>query len=101
MKAVIADCADRYDIVVIDLPPLLSVADGLIIGRYATANFLAVKAGEQKLKELRVTVDRMHQSGIDLAGFVFNDLTRMARSYTYGRYAKPYQYAYHEKGKGK
>src|SRR5690625_3686779 len=94
LEELVGQCADDYDYVVLDVPPLLSVAEGLIIGRLASANFLIVKAGEQTLRELRVAVDRMQQNGVKLEGFVFNDLSRRAATYTYGRYANRYYTRY-------
>lgn len=85
-------CAEQYDVVVIDVPPVLAVAEGLIFSRLATANFLVIKAGVQVAKEVRIAIDRMRQNGVKLAGFVFNDLTRQVASYTYGRYANTYYY---------
>ncbi|MGH8273563.1 MAG: polysaccharide biosynthesis tyrosine autokinase [Gammaproteobacteria bacterium] len=101
LEDVLARCAADYDYVVIDVPPILSVAEGLIISRFATMNFLVVKAGEQTLRELRVALDRMQQNGVRLAGFIFNDLSRQAASYTYGRYAKRYYYSRYADGGGK
>lgn len=94
LEALIADCADKYDMVVIDLPPVLSVAEGLLAARVATANLLVVKAGVQTLREMQLTVERMRQNGISLTGFIFNDLTKHAAAYTYGRYANAYYSRY-------
>lgn len=90
---IMTKCADEYDLVVIDLPPVLSVAEGVVIARFATANFLVVKAGVQRMEELRVALDRLQQNGVRLKGFIFNDLTRVAQTYTYGRYSEGYYYA--------
>jgi tyrosine-protein kinase Etk/Wzc len=87
LEEVIEQCATRYDYLVVDVPPLLSVAEGLILGRLATGNFLIVEAGKQTLREIRITTDRMQQNGVKLEGFVFNNLSRQAAAYTYGRYA--------------
>lgn len=86
-------CSEEYDVVIVDVPPVLAVAEGLILSRHATANFLVVKAGMQSVQEVRVALDRIRQNGIKLEGFVFNDLTRQAASYTYGRYAMDHYYS--------
>ncbi len=100
LRALIDTCSDSYDLVVVDVPPVLAVAEGLLINRLATANFLVVRAGSQTLQELRLAVDRMRQNGIQPNGFVFNDLTRQAATNTYGRYAKTYYYTrYGNQGK--
>ncbi|HKI75545.1 MAG TPA: polysaccharide biosynthesis tyrosine autokinase [Pseudomonadales bacterium] len=93
MEPMLNSCAEKYDVVIIDVPPVLSVAEGLIIGRLATLNFLVIKAGEQTVQEVRLALDRSRQNGVKLAGFVFNDLTRQSASYTYGRYAVDHYYS--------
>lgn len=100
LEPLIAVCSERYDVVVIDVPPVLSVAEGLILSRLATANFLVIKAGAQGVKEVGLALDRIRQNGIKLQGFIFNDLSRQAASYTYGRYAIN-QYYSHYSSKGK
>lgn len=92
LEPMIEACAAKYDVVIIDVPPVLAVAEGLNLSRIATANFLVIKAGDQSIQEIRVAIDRFRQNGITLKGFVFNDLTRQAAAYTYGRYVKTYYY---------
>jgi tyrosine-protein kinase Etk/Wzc len=100
LKAIIRECADNYDLVIVNSPPILSTAEGVLVARVATAHLLIVRAGMQKLQEVRMAVDRMRQSGIKLEGFIFNDLSRVSQSYTYGRYARGYYFdGYAAKGK--
>lgn len=86
--------AEQYDVVIIDVPPVLSVAEGLIISRFATANFLVIKAGGQTDREIHLALERMRQNGVRVLGFVFNNMTPRAASATFGRYAAGYGYGY-------
>ncbi|HEX5314796.1 MAG TPA: polysaccharide biosynthesis tyrosine autokinase, partial [Gammaproteobacteria bacterium] len=88
------ECAALYDYVLIDVPPVLAVAEGILIARLASANFLVVKAGGQTEREIQLSLERMRQNGVRLLGFVFNDLTPRAASATFGRYYGGYGYAY-------
>lgn len=88
------ECAQAYDIVVVDVPPLLAVAEGVVISRQATANFLVVKAGAQTQREIHLALERLRHNGVKLVGFVFNDLTQRAVSATFGRYAGGSYYGY-------
>ncbi|MGH9436641.1 MAG: polysaccharide biosynthesis tyrosine autokinase, partial [Terriglobia bacterium] len=93
-NAVVEECASRYDYVIIDVPPILAVAEGILIARLASANFLVVKAGGQTEREIHLSLERMRQNGVRLLGFVFNNLTPRAASATFGRYYGGYGYAY-------
>jgi tyrosine-protein kinase Etk/Wzc len=96
-KEIVEECAARYDYVIIDVPPVLAVAEGILIARLASAN---LKAGGQTEREIQLSLERMRQNGVRLLGFVFNDLTPRAVSATFGRYyggGGDYAYAYGSK----
>lgn len=84
----------RYDLVIIDSPPILAVTDAAIIGRLASATLMVVKAGQHPARELEQSVKKLAQAGVRLKGIVFNDLpASSSRSgYGYGKYV--YQYTY-------
>ncbi|MBL3528813.1 MAG: polysaccharide biosynthesis tyrosine autokinase [gamma proteobacterium endosymbiont of Lamellibrachia anaximandri] len=62
----------HYDRVILDSPPLLDVADAVILGQHAGAALLVVKAGEHNLSELEHSVKRLWQGGVELRGIVVN-----------------------------
>lgn len=93
-SAMMMECADNYDFVLVDVPPILAVAEGLAVARLATANLLVVKAGKQTKHEIRLAMNRMQQNDAIILGFILNDLTKRAAAYSYGRYGYAYQYQY-------
>lgn len=80
-----------YDYVIIDSAPVLLVTDPTIIGRVAGTALLVVKAGDHTLREIEHSVKRLEQGGVNLRGFVFNDMPISKSRYGYGDY---YGYAY-------
>jgi tyrosine-protein kinase Etk/Wzc len=80
-----------YDYVIIDSAPVLLVTDPTIIGRLTGTALLVVKAGEHTLREIEHSVKRLEQGGVNLRGFVFNDMPISKSRYGYGDY---YGYAY-------
>lgn len=82
--AVLEEIGDGYDLVLVDLPPLLSVVDPVIAMRGTGVNLLVLKAGKHSDNEIAHSLIRLRQSGIAIAGFLLNDLTRQAASYRYG-----------------
>ena len=76
----------HYDLVLVDSPPVLALADPLVIGAHAGAVFLVVRAGVSTMREIAAAVKRFNQAGIAPAGIVFNDVKPRLSHYGY-RYA--------------
>ena len=86
----------RYDIVIIDTPPVLAVTDAAIIGGYGGTLLLVTRYGQNTLKEIAYTRQRLEQNGIDVKGVVFNGIVKKA-SNTYGYYGNYGYYNYEYK----
>ena len=95
LAALIARLAGEYDMILIDTPPLLAVADGLILGAHAGAIFITARAGLTRAAEITESLKRLARAGLSARGVLFNDF--MPRpghySYGYGQYA-PRQITY-------
>ncbi len=74
-----------YDHVVFDSPPLLSVADPVIIATAAEATLIVVRAGRTPRESLRLAVEKLTQAGVKPTGVVFNALDLHGDGY-YGAY---------------
>jgi tyrosine-protein kinase Etk/Wzc len=81
----------QYDLVLVDSPPVLALADPLVIGAHAGAVFLVVRAGRSTSREIAEAVKRLNQAGIAPAGIVFNDVKPRLSHYGY-------KYAYRHAG---
>jgi tyrosine-protein kinase Etk/Wzc len=90
-RDLIEAAAKQYDLVVIDTPPILAVTDAAIVGRLAGVTLLVLRAGQHPVREVTLALKRFAQSGVRLAGIVFNDVTRLSSGYGYG-YAYQYDY---------
>lgn len=73
-----------YDLVLIDTPPVLSVADTLVIGAHAGTIFLLTRAGESTASEINESIKRLNQAGIAPKGVLFNGLKLRPGRYGYG-----------------
>jgi tyrosine-protein kinase Etk/Wzc len=73
-----------YDLVLIDTPPVLAVADTLIIGTHAGTIFLLTRAGESTPSEINESIKRLNQAGIAPKGVLFNGLKLRPGRYGYG-----------------
>jgi tyrosine-protein kinase Etk/Wzc len=79
----------RYDVVIIDSPPVLAVTDGTALGRHAGTAFLVVRQGVTSVPQVRESIKRFVQTGIAVNGVVFNGYKGRPGNdgYGYGRYA--------------
>ena len=65
----------QYDIIVIDSPPVLSVADPLIIAPLCTGTVLVTDVRTTNRRQVRSTVDLLQRVGIKLLGVVATQVT--------------------------
>ena len=87
----------QYDIVLIDTPPVLAVADTAVIAPQAGTVFLVARTEQSTLGELQESIKRLAQAGVQVKGGIFNGLDLSKRRYGYG-YGYGYQYGYKRYG---
>ena len=75
-----------YDLVLLDPPPLLAIADALIIGAHAGAVFIVARSGQTNEAEINESIKRLNHAGISPQGVLFNDMA--PRLGTYGDYPR-------------
>lgn len=85
---------EKYEKIIIDLPPLLAAADALIISKYTDGMVLVVRAGKTERHSLKVTIENLESSDTNLLGIVINDINEKTSNYYY-------YYYYTEEGKKK
>jgi tyrosine-protein kinase Etk/Wzc len=88
----VEEVSAKYDLVIIDTPPILAVTDPAIVSAHAGSTLLVTRFGQNHVKELELTRNRFEQNGIDVKGVVFNGVVKKA-SNAYGYYGY-YNYEY-------
>lgn len=83
-----------FDILIIDAPPILAVSDAAIIGRHTGATLMVARAGKHPIREIEQAVKRLAQAGVQVKGFVFNDIDTTRQRYRYGYSGYVYRYSY-------
>jgi Mrp family chromosome partitioning ATPase len=76
---------ERYDLIIIDSPPVLPVPDALIMGRWADGAVLAARFDISRFPQVERARRQLDSAGIPILGTVINGL-RNSDSY-YGRYS--------------
>ena len=90
MKRFIDKCAKIYDYVIIDTPPINTVADAQIVSTYVDGVVLVSKSGDTTTDELNAAIDAVHRAGGNLCGVVLNNMNMKAMK----RYGDKYGYSY-------
>ena len=83
-----------FDILIVDAPPILAVSDAAIIGRHTGATLMVTRAGMHPIREIEQAVKRLNQAGVQVKGFVFNDMDTVRQRYRYGYHGYVYNYSY-------
>ena len=77
--------AQGYDLVLLDSPPLLAIADGLVMGKHVDGVVLLTEEGRTSLQMVRQALRRAQSSQLPMLGFILNKVTASSReAYSYG-----------------
>ncbi len=93
-KKLLEEVSQKYDLVLVDTPPILAVTDPVIISAQAGTTLMVTRFGRNSLKEVEVAMRRYQQNNVQVKGIVFNAVERKASAYGYyGNYGY-YNYEY-------
>jgi len=96
----IAMLRGNYDMVLIDCPPMLHLADARILGLVAEGVVVVLRSGKTTRDEASVTIERLRRDGIQVLGTILNDWNpRHSRTsnYSHSDYYRKY-YSYNRPG---
>ncbi|GAB2496499.1 polysaccharide biosynthesis tyrosine autokinase [Pseudoxanthomonas sangjuensis] len=86
-KQLLGQLSRRFDVVVVDTPPVLAVTDAALIGHHAGTCLLVVRWGLNQQREIALAKQRLEQNGVDVRGAIFNAVEkRGSGQYTYTYY---------------
>lgn len=83
-----------YDQIIIDSPPILPLADPLILGSLADGLILVAAAAKIPVHALEQSVTKLRKAGINLLGVILNQVEKGRSDYYYGGYRHRYYYQY-------
>jgi receptor protein-tyrosine kinase len=83
----------EYDIVLIDSPPMLQLADSRVLGSAADGVILVIRSGKTRQDVAAATVQRFHSDGTRVLGTILNDWNpKTASQSPYYNYSKYYKF---------
>lgn len=78
IAGLVSELSKRYDAIVIDAPPLLSIADTGILAQSAAGTLLVLRHDEHGLGEIVESRKKLQQIDAKILGIVLNDVDPMA-----------------------
>ncbi|WP_211441162.1 polysaccharide biosynthesis tyrosine autokinase [Collimonas humicola] len=98
---VLKTVAEQYDIVIVDSPPVLAVADPAILAEFSGTTFLVARSGLTKIGEIIESARRLVHNGAHPKGVLFNGLDPNVSRYGYGSKYGSYRYTAYSYEKSK
>lgn len=80
--------AHQYDYVMIDLPPVNSVSDPVVISRFIDGMIVVCRHGHSQKRDIADTVRQLEFCNVKILGFVYNGYTNKTRYYRHNKYGK-------------
>jgi tyrosine-protein kinase Etk/Wzc len=90
MGRLLRELNGRYDVVVLDTPPVLAAADAEILAAQADAVLVVVRAGQTERQSAHYAIQQLRAIGARIVGAVLNDPDQKIAGY--GKYAYYYDY---------
>ncbi|HQR65938.1 MAG TPA: polysaccharide biosynthesis tyrosine autokinase [Thermoanaerobaculia bacterium] len=95
MKLLLQGARKTFDYIVLDSPPVMAVADALILGSESDGVVLCVKGGETPREHVARVRDRLFRANVKILGVLINNLAERGdgygnRYYEYESYSKAY-----------
>ena len=84
MKRLLDELGSLFDIVVVDSPPLLLVADGPVLASQAHGAIVVVSGHVTRLSSLRASLSALENTRVTVLGVIINKLKRPRFGYGYG-----------------
>ena len=90
MSTLLEEAAEDYDLVVIDAPPMLGLAEPIQIACAADGVILLAQAGETNQEAVAAALGTLHRLDVNILGLVLNKVRReMSSTYQhYGVYSR-------------
>ncbi len=92
MKAIIGDLESDFDLAIFDSPPVLVVADAVILSSNMDGVIIISDVGRTRSAELKRSVEELQRGRANVVGVVLNRVSSRASGYYYNHY---YYYHYY------
>ena len=92
LKALLNEAANQFDMVIVDGPPVLGLADAPLLGAVCRGTLMVIESGKTRTKAAVDAVNRLKASGSHIVGAVLTKFKHQSHGYGYGYSYEPYKY---------
>ena len=92
IRAIIAQAAERFDLIVIDAPPTLGLADAPLLAAAANEVMFVIESGKTRTRAAIEALNRLEATGAHVLGATLTKSTDASGGYGYKRYGYGYGY---------
>jgi len=91
----------KFNYILFDLPPVLSVADPLVISKYLDGMMVVVKHNYTRRKDVNECMRQLKFTGVRILGFIYNSFSTGSSYRSYGKnYRRGYYRGYYRRSSG-
>jgi capsular exopolysaccharide synthesis family protein len=90
IRRLLADLGSRYDMVLLDTPPVLAAADAAILGQLVDGAVIVIRAGQTDREDAQRAYAQLSLAKVRVLGAIFNDPERKNRKYSPHSYTAEY-----------
>ncbi|MBK1633729.1 hypothetical protein CKO31_23895 [Thiohalocapsa halophila] len=102
MADLLSLAVERFDHVIIDGPPVIGLADALVLANLARATIFVAEPGTTRKQDVDGAIRRLQQANARIIGSVLTKVGRSGQGYGYGYgYGYSYNYLYSYGGKSR
>jgi len=89
MRDLLTNVREKFDVILIDAPPLLAVIDAIVLGTFSDSMVLVIRSGKTTKKALAKAVSEVRKTKAQIIGVVYNEVKAKSNGTQY--YAPSYQ----------
>ena len=90
LKLIVSEAMAHFDVVLVDGPPVLGLADAPLLGSVCQATLVVVESGKTRTKVALNSISRLKESGSHVVGALVTKFAKRAMTQGYGY--EPYKY---------
>jgi capsular exopolysaccharide synthesis family protein len=84
MSSLLAVASERFDLVIIDGPPVMGIADAPLLASIASGTLLVIEAGQARRGVTRAALKRLHFARAQMVGALLSKFNARDVGHTYG-----------------
>ena len=92
MKALLAEQREFYDFILLDSPPVLPVADGLLLSRSVDGVLFVIRCNKTSRMSAHLAKEHLQNAKARILGLILNDIPSPTNPYETGPYGSNYLY---------